>query len=259
MSLPDMRYFTLPQVAARWQVDEGTVRYHIKHDELQACCWLDRREVMIVGPEEEVKKSSRKPVRFEGYVGLHARDCRKIFRCGSYSITECLHLEESEVSIVIPSGNSDALIAQDNLYISLTERNRFELAHDLMMEEREPCKAIYLGEAMPLMQLQEEATSFEHRKQLKVDLETGRYCFAGDSISLGPAQLAILHKLVEAHKNDDRIHGQTALHSCGCQSTRMHDLFKHKPHWKQFVQSSPQGYYWIKPEIEVVVLAGVLG
>lgn len=101
MPLPERQYFSLCNLASRWGVKKGDIKYYVEHGELATCCWLDLREIMRYQPRQDNCKITCEYMIFEGYVGLTPRDCRKIFRCGKYKLTSFFDLEDSGFEIAI--------------------------------------------------------------------------------------------------------------------------------------------------------------
>jgi hypothetical protein len=95
MPLPDRQYFSLNSLARRWHVEKDEIQYLVEHGEIAACCWIDLRDVIRYQHHQEQMPETWQCMCFEGYVGLSAGDCRKIFRCGKYKLSSFTDLEQS--------------------------------------------------------------------------------------------------------------------------------------------------------------------
>jgi hypothetical protein len=238
MGFPDRQYFSLQNLCTRWNTDFEDLRYVIEHCELYSCCWLDSREVMRFLPNRENCSITCDYTKFEGYVGVKANDCRKIFRCGKYSLTNFVDLEKDGYEIAILPQNRDAVISITDLRIPKSEVSRFEIVWGIVPAEN--CS-------------DSKIIKFDPNK-LYVNHSKAEYFYHGSPINLGPVQANIIAQLAFAKSSGNPwIHGKILLGNSGSQSMRMRDVFRTNKNWRELIEGNKRGYYRIKSEIEVNV------
>lgn len=252
MPLPDRQYFSLYSLAGRWGVEKDDIRYFVEHGELATCCWLDLREIMRYQPQKERCSITCEYVSFEGYVGLNARDCRKVFRCGKYTLTNFFDLEQIGFEIAVTPQSRDALISVDDIVVCKDECIRFEKHHRLHVSKHPtiPCRARMLGR----LEINASGGATIGANGLFINRRKQEYYFKGQLLHLGPIQSNIIDQLAVAHASDTPwVHGKTLLHQAGSQAVRMRDVFKTQATWRDLVQSNKRGHYRIFEGVEVKV------
>ena len=250
MPLPDRQYFSLYSLAGRWGVENDDIRYFVEHGELATCCWLDLREVMRYQPRKERCSITCEYNHFEGYVGLSPRDCRKVFRCGKYKLTNFLDLDSSGFEISITPQSRDAIISVEDIVVCKQERNRFEKHNGLHISKHPiiPCRASMMGR----LDINASNGDTIGANGLFINRRKQEYYFKDQLLQLGPIQSNIIEQLALAHATESPwIHGKTLLHHAGSQAMRMRDVFKTQATWRDLVQSNKRGHYRIFEGIEV--------
>lgn len=237
MGFPDRQYYSLQSLCTRWGAELEDLRYSIEHSELFTCCWLDLREVMRFIPAKENCSITCNYVKFEGYVGLKPQDCRKVFRCGKYTLTNFLDIENSGFEIAIISQNRDAIISVNDLAVKKEEVIRFENTYGICCVAETDSKVI----------------KFDPKK-LYVNHSRAEYFYHGTPLNLGAVQANIIAQLAAAKSSGNPwIHGKILLGNSGSQSMRMRDVFRTNKNWYELIEANKRGYYRIKSEIEVDV------
>ena len=252
MPLPERQYFSLCNLASRWGVKKGDIKYYVEHGELATCCWLDLREIMRYQPRQESCKITCEYMSFEGYVGLTPRDCRKVFRCGKYKLTSFFDLEDSSFEIALAPKSRDALISVADIVVSKEECLRFEELNGLHVSDHcaIPCRASMIGR----LDINASGIAMVGANGLFINRRKQEYYFKGQLLHLGPIQSNIIDQLALAHATHvPWIHGKTLLHHAGSQAVRMRDVFKTQATWRDLVQSDKRGHYRIFEGIEVNV------
>jgi hypothetical protein len=239
MGFPDRQYFSLQNLCIRWNTQLDDLRYSIEHCELFACCWLDLREVMRFLPSKESCSITCDYIKFEGYVGVKANDCRKIFRCEKYSLTNFVDLEKAGYEIAILPQYRDAIISINDLMIPKNEVSRFEIFWGIIPVET--CSDYKIIRFDP--------------NKLYVNHANSEYVFHGVPMNLGAVQANIVAQLACAKSAGENpwIHGKTLLGNAGAQSIRMRDVFRTNKSWRKVIEGNKRGYYRIKSDIEVDV------
>lgn len=247
MPLPDKQYFSLKNLTKRWGVEEEDIRYYIEHNELAVCCWLDFREVMRYLPDKNSNSITCDYVDYEGYVGLNSRDCRKIFRCKKYRVSDFVDLKQKDFHLALTPQSRDAFIGIDDIRINITERNRFEKLHGIETSKiLKPCKASIIGKI--------DTKIARSNKGLYLNMKKQEFYFNGRQLNLGPIQSNIIHQLSLSHSSDKPwIHSKELLTRAGSQAMRMRDIFKTQYNWREIIESNKRGHYRIFEDILVEV------
>lgn len=248
MPLPDREYFSLLSLAPRWGVEEDDVRYYAEHGELDVYCWLDRREVMLYQPQSKNCAMTCECRDMEGYVGIKPHDCRKIFRCGKYKLTNFIDLVHEGFEIVVSPQSRDTIISVNDLVVSKQERHRFEKHHGLEVKQPfTPCKARMLGKVGTV-------NGHSHHGGLYINRKKREYLLDGHPLNPGPIQSHILDQLADARSNNIAwSFGKTLLKEAGSDAVRMRDVFKSQPRWQELIESDKRGHYRIFNNINVHV------
>lgn len=235
MPLPDKHYFSLQSLSDRWEIPFDDIRYYAEHEELELCCWLDMREVIFYRSMGKECKFAGECRKFEGYVGIHSRDCRKVFRCGKYKLTNFIHLERNNCMITIAPQSRDVVISTDDLRITRPECQRFEKDNDL-----EPsCEC-------------DVPVSHNGTDGLVIRTGTREFHYKGEPMRLGLIQADIIKQLAEARQDGMCwVYGKTLLHRAGSQAIRMRDIFKSNSRWHEIMESDRRGHYRIREHIPV--------
>lgn len=244
MPLPAKNYHSLQSLATRWAVGFEDIRYYVEHKELSVCCWIDRRKMMRYLPDDDNDKITCEYLKFEGYVGLHASDCRKIFRCGKYKVVNFVDLENPEYHLATTPTARDVLLQVDDMVVTTSERSRFEQEHDLDPEDYplSPCKAEIIGK------LNNQPDEYKTRSRgLYLNTKKYQYLYNGTPFTLGPIQANIVKQLAEVHSSKSPwVNSKKLLKESGSNAVRIRDVFKTHSLWGEIIDSDRRGNYRLK-------------
>ncbi len=246
MPLPDKHYFSLEALSSRWKIPFEDLRYYAEHEDLHLCCWLDLREVVLYRPRENQCKFAAECRKFEGYVGIHARDCRKVFRRGRYRLVNFICLERKDCIVTIPPQSREVVISIEDLQVTRKECQRFEEDHGLEMKC--DCTGVMVGK------LEADGISIRNGKAsgLVIRTKTREFHYDGEPLRLGSIQGDIIKQLAEARQTGMCwMYGKTLLYNAKSQAVRMRDIFKSNSRWQEIMESDRRGHYRIRENIPV--------
>lgn len=234
MAMPAKKYFSLRELADSWGATSEDVEYSVVHDGLKTCCWLDRREAVLFQPAcDGLPRSGHYEYELvEGYVGVQATDCRKIFRVGKYHITEFMLLDRPGMMIGLMGRNADAVISIACLRVKAEERERFEQLFSLNSKPPE--------------------NNAQRESGLIISIDVQDCIFNGKPMQLGAIQFNVIRMLVEARRSGEQwMHSKTLLNESGSKAERIRDVFKTQPYFAEVVETNQRGKYRIRPDIAV--------
>lgn len=230
MGLPPKSYFHLTEVAERWSASIQDL----------ACYTLDgllEVAIMTIGTRVETGRfdvSDQGVFRvpegeriLNGPQPVVSSDLWPVFRTGAGRITRFRpHSADGYIDL---SEDADSIpVTLQDLLITRSERDRFEVAHGLVdvgANEQPPTKSA-------------EVCSFIHRNNY------AEVVLNGDVFRLGLLQASIVRALHQASRSDNPWrHGKELLASSNAQTMRMVDLFKTKRNWRTLIASDGRGYY----------------
>jgi hypothetical protein len=160
----------------------------------------------------EVQKS------FHGLLGLLPHDAHQLFHIGAATVQ---HFEVSNwdyCSVLWPEEGVPVKI--EELVISRDERDRVEKQHGLL----------------------KAASKAQQRLIPKNDFE--EITLGARTYNFGPIQAKVVRILYEAANTESPWrHGKQVLAEAGSSCTRLADLFKTQPDWRELIQSDRRGKY----------------
>ena len=160
----------------------------------------------------------------EGYAGISAQQCRRIFRPGDIHVRSFYVLDSGGSYFRIPRSQEPALIHPSEVFIRSCACKTFEAKFDLVPT------------IVSVLTIQNKHDFFLN----------------GNLLSFGPVQEQVIRMLIEALKTGDAwVNGKTLLHKAGSQAPRLRDLFKHNVIWKELIQSDKRGHYRLRENITV--------
>ena len=220
MPFPKRDYFTLNQVADRWGTDLEQVKYSIFHDELEACCWFDRREVNFY----EFAGASSYLDWVSGYVGIFPEDCRRIFRPGDIHLHRFFSLDGQGAYFRIASKKQKALIHPSEVFVRLSSCREFEKQFDLVPSHDDT------------LVIQDGHTFF----------------YNGILLTVGPMQHAIINILIKAKQEGKPwVHTRILLEKVDSRGDRLRDIFKGNDIWKELFESDRKGHYRLREDLAI--------
>ncbi len=244
MPLPKKKYHTLHDLANRWKVSFNDIKYYVEHNELSVCCWLDYRKYMRFICSEEDNKITCEYSRFEGYVGLGASNCRKIFKYKKYKIINFIDLIDKKFCYTVMPNSKDIILSIDDMVITDEERTRFEKENDLESESYpiSPCKAEIIGK------LNNQSDEYKTRSRgLYLNTKKYQYLYNGTPFTLGPIQANIVKQLAEVHSSKSPwVNSKKLLKDSGSNAVRIRDVFKTHSLWSEIIDSDRRGNYRLK-------------
>lgn len=215
-------YFTLEEVAERWQLPNRDLVYLAENGLLRLSVrlfqiWLEFGTIEGFEPG----RWERIPYDHHCFTGLQDllnRDAFRVFREGCAEVFyfhapdhEYVHIREPSAALIVHPAD---------LVIRREERDRVEAKHGLVRAG---------GESKPTFQ------QFNDYHEV--------YC-GGHAYRFGAIQAAIVKRLHVAAK-DGRpwCLGKLLLNAVGSASMRMSDVFKSQPHWRRLILSDRRGNY----------------
>jgi hypothetical protein len=225
----DKLYFTLKEVAERWQVKMDDLAYLAENGDLRVSVRLYNvhLEEGIYELDTRDDHPYRIPLdqsRFSGLQDLTACDAHKAFRYGEAQVTNFYAHGDAYVEIIEPS---DSVIVQlPQLLIRREERDRIEAEHDRA------------GNSVA------DGIAFQHDEDFR-NLRVGQL-----RVTLGRLQGAVVKHLYEAARSGDGwCFGKSVLAAVGSTSKRMSDVFKSKPERTLLFESDGRGRYRFRAKL----------
>lgn len=134
MALPEKEYFTLTEIATRWNTEYEQLVYYIEHEHLQVQAWLPQIKTEVYfweeTPEGESFSCSCGTKCHKGYAIILAADCRKIFKNQGSHLRE-FKLPQNEMYIRCVHSKKGCNLTEADLRITRAERDRFEQHYEI--------------------------------------------------------------------------------------------------------------------------------
>jgi len=225
----DKLYFTLKEVAERWQVKMDDLAYVAENGDLRVSVRL--YNVHLEEGIYELDTRNGHPYRipfdqsrFSGLQDLTSCDAHRAFRYGEAQVTHFHAPGDAYVEIIEPS---DSVIVQlPQLLIRREERDRVEAEHDRA------------GNSVA------DGIAFQHDEDFR-NLRLGQL-----RVTLGRLQGAVVKHLYEAARSGDGwCFGKSVLAAVGSTSNRMSDVFKSKPESTLLFESDGRGQYRFRAKL----------
>jgi hypothetical protein len=225
MPLPHKEYFALTEVEQRWGMRRLDSAYFAENGRLEVSIRAHELDVATgtaAHPKAAWGRSTERSWRHDGLLPLRPGDLSAILRHGYYVVSEFKAEPGRFLSVCPPS--TPVRVEPVDLLITDTEVLRFEEEFGLTDECSDP----------PLRQLQ-HASDFS-----EVVLDGRAFRFRG-------VQAAIVRHLHDsAGQGKPWVAGKQLLRTAGSQSTRLLDVFKRHPDWRDLIESDGCGAYRLK-------------
>ena len=235
MSLPPLNYYTIAQVAKRWDTRKKYIRHYLETGMMRASIWLRRsiaEEGRLITLEKGVQEFViKEKLLLKGFVQLLPDDCREIFRFGK--VEPCLYGSYENTGYFLRLEESAATLCEMDIRI---------LHHDLIRAELEFGIIPGYGKNDAAS---DDGKIAENRFRFGDDYQT---LYAQDKvIRFGIIQANILKQLHQASMtNSPWIHGKILLDKAGSQTVQLKSLFRNKPDWREVIESDGRGYYRLR-------------
>lgn len=238
MPLPPRSYFHLPELAKRWDASMSDI----------ACYTIDgllEVSVMTIGVVVETgsfEADDRGLLRLpDGETVLNgpqpvvASDLWPVFRHGSGQIAR-FKPATGHGYIELASHQGSIRITLDDLLVTRTERDRFEMACG--MGPGEPLATSSDAARPAAAERPDNGSPFVHR------VDYSEVVFSGELFRLGPLQASVVRKLHEASFTANPWRpGKELLSNSSASTMRIVDLFKVKKNWRTLIVSDGRGNY----------------
>lgn len=213
-------YYGIEELKEEWRVCANKLKKWLISGELRSHLWLPVMSVYSLKEcfENEAFKVTQKLEHFEGFVPLTNQHCLRLFRCGELTLRNfSSHCGSNRY--LLPDSSEDICARVDDLLVLDEERERFELEHGLGA-------------------IQNNETT-EDMRTIIIDGQTHYF---------GEMQAKVLQLLHQAAVDGEPWqNGKQLLQQVGSESFTLSNVFKHKPVWKDIIESDGRGYYRLKP------------
>ena len=191
MMFPELEYYNLIQLAAKWDVCVSHIRHYVETGKLACACWLDKCAVHYGRWIEnaqgfELFEPSRLDV-YHGFVGVNHVDARLAFHHGMVNQPHFYSLEDKEAALRLVK-ESDFTLTEKDLYVMRREVELFEEAF------------MNVSKTASVLRFSDDCQTIYH---------------SGRSHRLGEIQANVMKQLVESAKTENPwIHGKQLLKKC---------------------------------------------
>ena len=219
----DKLYFTLKEVAERWQVKMDDLAYLAENGDLRVSVrvYTVRLEEGICEPDTRDGHPHRIPFDqswFSGLQDLSPCDAHRVFHDGEARVTYFNASDDAYVAIIEPTESIVVRLGQ--LVIRREVCDRVEAEHGRA------------GNSVA------DGIAFQHDDDFR-NLRLGQL-----RVTLGRLQGAVVKHLYEASRSGDGwCFGKSVLAAVGSTSKRMSDVFKSKPEGALLFESDGRGRY----------------
>lgn len=238
MALINKAYFTLSEMKVRWKMPREDLAYLGENGLLRLCVrlfgvWIERGTLEEMEPGRWARVMSEQ-LRIEGLAELREWDVHAVFRDGQ-AFVEGFHVgKHGYCELLTP--DKPMLVREQDLMVAKPERDRFEREYGIGKETAS-------------------------LKTVRQDHHCLRHIQVGDKLFFfGPIQAHVLKLLHDAALTAApwRL-GKTVLTEAGAASTKMVDVFKSQPDWRELIASDRRGHYRLKVTCELPDLVGDTG
>jgi hypothetical protein len=229
MSLPQKEYFALTEVEHRWRMRRLDTAYFAENGRVEISIRTHELDVVsgtAAHPKAQWGRSTERTWRHDGLLPLRPGDLSAILRRGHYLVSEFKAEPGRFLSLCPPS--TPIRIEPVDLLITDAEVLRFE------------------QEFGPFAQ---SANSPEHpaKREMQHTADFSEVIIAGRAFRFRGVQAAIVRLLHEsAGAGKPWVSGKQLLREAGSHSTRLLDVFKRHPDWRDLVESDGCGAYRLK-------------
>lgn len=221
MCLTDTDYYELEELSLEWDVCGRRLKRWLISGMLKSHFWLPVLSVVERCPTPESHAPDRLR-HFEGFVPLSGQHCLRLFRSGKLTVRR---FKEKNTSyyLELPETSDDILVNANDLLILESDKVYFEREH--IVFSKDPHKA------------------------LRIDPDFRAIEINGETHHFGKIQSAILCYLNQAAIDGEPWqNGKQLLHAVGSESFTISNVFKHKPIWRQLIESNGRGLYRLAPD-----------
>jgi hypothetical protein len=220
MPLPQKRWFRMADVAERWSVKPTDLEDYALDELLQLSVFVVDLPAEA-GTWEGGQSALHDLPILNGPQPLLRSSLLEVFRDGQAEV-RTFRTEQPNTYLRIRSDVPSTVVRRDDCIVTREERDRFENEH-----------AATSTPAAPL------ATAENWHNE-----DFTRVLFGGTWHKFGKKQAAVLQLLKAAHeKGEPWREAQQLLTEAKADSMRLVDLFRHKPVWRQLVETNGNGGY----------------
>jgi hypothetical protein len=213
MPLPQKSYFFVPEVAERWGATVSDIATYAHEGLIQLCAMAVNLHVQT-GYYEHIEEDDYTYIPtgqdvLNGPQPVRADDVWRILQDKIGSISTFATAHQNGV-LQLCEGVAPLRLTLHQLLITRDERNRFECEYGLSVSETDS----------------KQAPVFTHSSNYS------EVTLRGERFSLGPSQACVMRELHAAYLRGELwLNQQDLLRSCA-RSTRLVDLFKSQPNWR---------------------------
>jgi hypothetical protein len=226
MALPPRTYFHLYDVAEAWGSSVPELASYVMDGSLNISVMVICKRVEIGSYEDDSGSWHRVPRDYavlNGPQPVWAEDLWPVFQQGAGEITR-FKPSAGDDYVDLRDDVAPIKIVLNDLLVTRAERQRFEQQYGLSTNEPTA-----------------EDLAFTHSDNYQEVSLNGR------RFELGPAQAAVVRQLHERSKTSHPwMNGKDLLRAAKARSTRLVDLFKSKPDWKELILADGKGNYQLK-------------
>jgi len=227
MSLPHKEYYALSEVEQRWGMRRLDSAYFAENGRIELAIRTHELDVVTgtaAHPKAPWGRSNERTWRHDGLLPLRPGDLSAILRRGYYVVSEFKAEPGRFLSVCPPS--TPVRVEPVDLLITDSEAARFE-------DE--------FGLSDPSSEVPPQSRELQHTADFSEVIVDGRaFRFRG-------VQAAIVRHLHDlAAQGTPWVSGKQLLREAGSQSTRLLDVFKRHPNWRDLIESDGCGAYCLK-------------
>lgn len=241
--LPDRQFYALADLKKCWQISRSELQQWLTNGDLKAHVWLPLMSAYKITELRDGSAIKLAPelCHWEGYILFSRHACMRLLKTGEIRVRE-FSASISGDRYCLPETADDITIKIDDLVILSEERVRFEKAHE------------FQGVCNHIRPVTLDRSSLKDTQGTYIDPTFKIVTHEGVEHRMGNIQADVLRQLCESAKHGSPWqHGKQLLHLAGSQSYSLSNLFKHKPIWKELIESDGRGLYRIKPSLGDVV------
>jgi len=222
MTFPSKEYFSVTEVAFRWQRKVKDVEYCIENGLINA-----HIKVCAVKLSPVTNNIESEICEFTGCMRVSPEDCHILFRHNKRTISELLSKTESQkIRLIQPE---KIIITKVDLLIFLDDLREFEQKYKLACEQPE----------LPLW----DKSKPESIKNLTAYSDNDMIVIGKDVYTFGHLQAKIIKELYKAASTDNPwVLGKNLLSDSGARTQHLKDLFRSHPILARIKYRS-KGYY----------------
>lgn len=225
MSLPQKEYFALTEVEQRWGMRRLDTAYLAENGRIEISIRTHEMDVVsgtATHPKAPWGRSTERTWRHDGLLPLRPGDLSAVLRRGSYVVSEFKAEPGRFLSVCPPS--RPIRVEPVDLLVTDAEVLRFE-------QEFGPF----------------DASACQPKREMQHTADFSEVIVAGRAFRFRGVQAAIVRLLHEsAGVGKPWVSGKQLLRDAGSHSTRLIDVFKRHPDWRDLIQSDGCGAYRLR-------------